>query len=867
MAALGAAALLVTARVTKALLLAGLVITALLGWRLSGVPAAYTAVATVSSVPAQQVAREVADPAVRRAILEPLAITGGGPVSLSAQAGTDAGTTRIQATAPDPGLAADVADAASARMLAHHPGAKVIHPAEVPLHPDGHGPRPLLLVVILGACVLPLLLLLTTQWRQPHGETAADAARHRPHPLRTDIEGLRAIAVGTVVLWHAGFAWVPGGFTGVDIFFVISGYLMSGVLLRQVAQTGRVNLRNFYARRARRLLPAALAALVGAAVILLLALPRSRWPSGGRDIVASATYLVNWRMAAQSVDYLSADVLPSPVQHFWSLSVEEQFYLLWPLLCLGCAVLAARLGWSMARTVLWASAGVLLLSLATSLTWTSRSGPAAYFVTPTRVWELALGSVVACVPALGGRLGARWARLGAWGGLALITAGVLLIRADAPFPGWRALIPTVGTALLLWCCPATPTGGPGRLLALAPMQWLGRLSYSVYLWHWPFIVVAMAWTSTTTHPPLGAGLLAAAAALVPAWLSFRFVEDPVRRHADALPANRRDAASLYLGATNSAAAALTGIVVLTFAWPATGLPSTIRWSVPDDVYAVRGPIGAQVLGDHPTTSPAGAVQDRAPGAIPSLDRVALDTGTVDTRDPCTTDLEATTPVECPVGDPRGTKLLVVVGDSHAKQWLPALDVIAKQRHWRVIGLTKSSCPPLDGMVLPRAGQAGGYTQCVAWNQQVATLIASLRPTVIVTSWARYSVDEGSFERAASRALTGYVRATGASVVLIHDTPRPTQNMAECLLAHPDHQSACAFSRADGTGRNGTAQADVLAANPSFTGVGLTDYICPRAMCAPVIGGVVVYRDSNHLTDTYVRSLTDRVRVALAAVGF
>lgn len=846
-------------RVVKVWLGLGLVAVAALGWWLVSRPGVYQAAATITARETADAIRDLDRPGTSERVLGPLRITGRPELSIRGERGAGAHEVRIVVAAPDPQLAADVAQAAAGVLVAGDPATRrLARPAATPRQPQGRGPLPLLLLAAAPLVGLPVAVLAARR-RRTGPEPPPAAAR----ALRTDIEGVRAIAVSTVVLWHAGIPWLPGGFTGVDMFFVISGYLMSGVLLRQVAREGRVSLTNFYARRARRLLPAALTALVGASIITLGVVPASRWPAVGRDIVASATYVVNWRMAAQSVDYLSADVLPSPVQHYWSLSVEEQFYLVWPLLALGCAVAAGRRGWRVRRVLLGASVVVFAASFAASILWTARSGPSAYFVTPTRMWELALGSIVACTPALfRRRLGARGLRSLTWLGLMLLVLATVLVTAGDPFPGWIALLPTLGAALVIWSGAGPDGGMPGRILAAAPMQWLGKLSYSIYLWHWPFIVIALAWTGRTDHPPVAIGLAAALASLVPAWLSFRLIEDPVRRNAERIPRPQRDRASLYLGLTNSLAALVAGVIVVVAAWPATGQAAQLRWQVPPEVFAARGPMGAVLLGDRPSTSPAGEVRDQAPSAIPPLDRVAADTGTVDSRDPCTTDLDAEVPVQCPVGDPRGSRLVVVVGDSHAKQWLPALDTIGKERGWRVVGITKSSCPPLDGLVLPRAGQPGGYTQCVAWNEQVAALVARLKPAIVITSWARYSVDPSDFAVAAGSALSRFERDTGARIVVVRDTPRPPQNMAECLLAHPDDQSECAFPRAAAVARIGTGQVEVLSGHPGWAGVDLNDFVCPRDVCAPVIGDVVVYRDSNHLTDTYVRTLTPRLAAAL-----
>ena len=825
----------------------------------------YVAVAHLrASAPGQLVAATPADILERtHALLRPASFAGAERPVLTLRIDREDAAYRVRASAREAQFAADAADTA-ADLLRLGSGAR-LQPAQVP-------PLPRPDAVWLGLAAIPLIgLPLVLLWRTrrsardrapaPAGADAtyrAPAAGAEPgrRALRTDIEGLRAVAVSVVVLWHAGVSWLPGGFTGVDMFFVISGFLMSGVLLGQIARDGRVRLGNFYARRARRLLPAALTAQVGIAVLTLAFLPRPRWAGVGSDVVAAAAYVVNWRMASNAVDYLQVDWLPSPVQHFWSLSVEEQFYLAWPVVVLLGALLASRLRIPARRIVLVISLLVFVASLAISVRWTQSTPTTAYYVTPTRVWELALGSVIACTPAVWRRLPRPLVTPLAWAGAVLVVAAMFTIHPGDPFPGWRALIPTVGVALLIALAPECGRRGPYAVLALPALQRIGGLSYSIYLWHWPFIVTAMALTTGSGTVAVQTGLLAAALSLIPAWLSYRFIEEPLRRNGIRLPSVRRDRASLYLGLTNSLAAACCGVFLLALAWPASWVGSPVRWSVPPAVLAARPATGAAVLGADPAASPQGVAIDDPGRTTPLLERVVWDTGTVDSRHPCTVATYAVSePVECPAGDPHGTRLLVVVGDSHARQWLPALDQIGRSQGWRVIALTKSSCPPIRGLTLPGNGSASGFGQCAQWNQAVTEKIAALRPEVIVAGWSSYAVDTQRFTDATRRALTAYRERTGARVVVIRDAPKPTANMSECLLAHPRQQTRCAFDRAEGLARNGLGQEQLFHRDPAIGRIDLTDWICPRPTCAPVIGGVVVYRDTNHLTETYARSLT------------
>ncbi|MEV6703587.1 acyltransferase, partial [Streptomyces sp. NPDC051453] len=354
------------------------------------------------------------------------------------------------------------------------------------------------------------------------GRTSPPPGATRSGPAqRPDIQGLRALAVTLVVLGHAGVTRLSGGYVGVDVFFVISGFLITSSLLRELSATDRISIRAFYARRALRLLPAsALVVLVTLAGSWLF-LSKVRFAEYMSDAFASALYAVNFRLAATGTDYLAEGSPPSPFQHFWSLAVEEQFYLLWPLLLL----LGRRL--SRRRRALLATPLVALcvVSFGLSVHVTGRSAPWAYFGSHTRAWELGAGALVALALLRPPRLPAGVAVAMTWAGLACVIAAALRFDADTPFPGTAAVVPVVGAALVIvgGTSPAWP--GARRMLTARPVTWLGGVSYSWYLWHWPFLVIGPKALDRPagTHLELALG----AAALLPAWLTLRLVENPV----------------------------------------------------------------------------------------------------------------------------------------------------------------------------------------------------------------------------------------------------------------------------------------------------------------------------------------------------
>ncbi|MFI2620602.1 acyltransferase family protein [Streptomyces sp. NPDC018584] len=334
--------------------------------------------------------------------------------------------------------------------------------------------------------------------------------------FRPDIQALRALAVGLVVFHHLWPTVLTGGFVGVDAFFVISGYLITAQLTHEINGTGRIRIADFYARRIRRLLPAALSVLACIVVAVYALVPRDRWSDYAHQVLASALYGQNWLLGAEPVDPTRITAMA----HYWSLSVEEQFYLLWPLFLL----LLLRLRAPRAR--LFGVAGLGLVSLAWCVHLTEADPAAAFFVTPVRVWEFAIGAVLALV---GTRLVLPRAVAGAASllGFTALVGSALHFTGLTPYPGTAALVPTVGTALVI----AAGTGAQRQwhtaLTSSRPVQLLGDISYSLYLWHWPLLIlVPLAVSGGILDLPVRLGILVSA--LLLAYASKRVIEDPVR---------------------------------------------------------------------------------------------------------------------------------------------------------------------------------------------------------------------------------------------------------------------------------------------------------------------------------------------------
>ncbi|MCG5454248.1 acyltransferase [Micromonospora sp. PSH03] len=688
--------------------------------------------------------------------------------------------------------------------------------------------------------------------------------------FRGDVEGLRALAVILVLAGHAGQQLVPGGFVGVDVFFVISGYLITGLLVAEVNRTGRLSLIGFYARRAKRLLPAAVVVLIGSLLLTFAFLPRTRWSATGWDVVFSGLYAMNWRLAEQSVDYLAANQAPSILQHFWSLGVEEQFYLVWPLL-LASAVWLGRRRYARTGYLLFALTLVAVPSFAWSV-WLTEDNPArAYFVTTTRMWELALGGFLALLGGHLQRLPRLVAAALAWCGLAAIVASAVLLSEASAFPGYVALAPTLGTAAVIAGGLAAGGFGPAMLLALRPVRAVGAISYSLYLWHWPLLIAAEARFGELTT---ATGLAVAAISVVPAALTYRFIENPIRMSPTL---TWEPARSLQLGAVCTGVALLAGLAFQLTVPPARApMPPTL--AVPTaggsgvPVAASPTVLGASALGDSPASSDAGIPVDRVGPFVPDP-LVASKDGPDAWRDGCHADQRSSAVRACQYGDPNASFTVALAGDSHAAQWLPALQRVAESKKWRLKSYTKSSCPFIDGEV---ALDSRPYPSCTEWNDKLrAQVTGAERPNVLVVSTSFYVMIQNG-ERVTSQAQAAFtdalrrtwaaMAAAGVPVIVLRDTPYHDRDIAECVSANPKKLTRCASPRDKVlAGGGGPAHEAAARSNNKVYLVDLNPAICPRERCSPVIGGVLVYRDNNHITATYAATLAPRLGTALDRV--
>jgi peptidoglycan/LPS O-acetylase OafA/YrhL len=691
-------------------------------------------------------------------------------------------------------------------------------------------------------------------------ESHRDAGAHPRRDgtgLRLDVQGLRAVAVVVVVLYHAGVPLLQGGYVGVDVFFVISGFVITSALLREMADTGRLSVRAFYGRRMMRLLPAAVLVLAATLIGSWLWLPSLRWHRIALDALAASGYFLNYRFAAQGTDYMSADQAPSPLQHFWSLAVEEQFYVVWPVLLGVCALWLFR-----RRLRRWPAVVVTGLLAAVSFAFgiweTAHSEPWSYFGSPSRAWELAVGALVALSTGTLSRLHRRVAWVLAWAGLLAVGAAVVLFSATTAFPGYAAALPVLGAAAVIaaGCRPASaagqplPAGSAGRILSATAFQGIGRLSYSWYLWHWPLLVIAPIALDVTLRA--GQGIVLAALSLILAGITYVAVEDPLRSLAS-LRARPWRGIGTGLGLSGVLALATVAALLVIPSQVGSGQGSDTRTALANATVA-----SSQLA----TLIDDGTRLQQVPANLtPSLDQAAEDRPLL-YQDGCDPGFTGSTVTKvCAYGDPTSSTSVVLFGDSHAGHWFPALASIATQRHWKLYVMTKSACSVAISLIYLDALKRP-YTECVSWRTAAIAWMQQHHPSMIVMSSNNGGPaplnTTGDADAAWTDAWANSARALsepGTKLVLISDTPWPGADVPDCLSAHLEDARRCArpAAKALSVPRRRAMVGTAL----SQLGVQVVEpvsWFCTATLCPPIVGNILVYKDDSHLSTAYSQAL-------------
>lgn len=666
--------------------------------------------------------------------------------------------------------------------------------------------------------------------------SATSGLTHRSsHPsgqprFRPEIQGLRAVAVAVVVVYHVWPSILPGGFIGVDVFFVISGFLITQHLLEEIQVSGRLSVARFWARRVRRLLPAAFVVLGASLVILFAVIPATRWQQGLVEVAASAAYVQNWVLAAASVDYLAAENDPSVVQHFWSLSVEEQFYVVWPpliVLLLGVATALKSRGSAISSTFIigFGLAVVAVSSFGYSFWLTGFDPTAAYFSTATRAWEFAAGGLLAVAGRRARVSGGGFSSvIVSWLGLGAILVSASVFSASTPFPGIAALLPVCGTALVLIAGRSSMIGAPQRLVGVRPVQYLGDISYSVYLWHWP-LVVAYPYLRGS-EPGLLGGATLIALTVVLGGLTKRFVEDPCRRGSSRLGSPRAALGFAVAGILSFGAVALIGTARIT----------AEQEGARDEVVQIAECHGALSL-EVGASAECLRKLDRAP-VYPTLASRERDTSG---QYECYVG-ESGAFRTCSYGPEDASVRLAITGDSHAASLIPGLRAAVEENGWRLDVFVGWGCG-----LQPNSN-------CSARAEFDEAILDNDYDAVLATSWRRSHPPAVELANYWSTFISD-----GVSIVAVGDVPHLPEEVNECI------------DRSAGKGvqlRECTIPLELAldlqpdsytsaAATLGLPSVDLSALLCRVEGCPAVIGATLVYRDSpaSHITSTFSRTMS------------
>lgn len=606
------------------------------------------------------------------------------------------------------------------------------------------------------------------------------------------IQALRALAAGLVLLFHIDL--VGGGYIGVDIFYVISGFLITGLILREIEETSTLKFKNFYLRRIKRLLPTSFLVLIVTALTAWYLYPGTMREELGKDIFAASVYLSNFLFAFWQMDYQNLDAVPPVVIHFWSLAVEEQFYLFWPIIVLAAYKLGGR------KRLFQIIAAITAASFLFSLYLTEASPIWAFYSLPTRAWELGVGALLLTIPK-------RYSLspVYAWLALALLLYSSFIYTENTPFPGTAALAPVLGTAFAIASISSWPNVF-NRLSNLRVVQWLGEISYPLYLWHWPLIVIPIVYfgRGLTIYEKVFALL---ATALL-ADLTHRFVEQPLR-HISLSPKK-----------------VVSGAVIATLIATSTG---AAIWATANNIITL--PTGESYSLDQIMERP----------------QVYLDD--------CHVNNGETLSGECTYG-PKSSRSVVLFGDSHAAQWMPVLEELAYEYDFTLVSLTKSACPAPAVLKV----ESGNYknADCSEWRENSIKRIQELKPLAVLASGMQhFEMPSGYSSRAQwwreGQAKT-YAALAGSSqhIIYLSDTPHPERDIPSCIAA----------GRLD---KCDTTEPSEAIFTPGWQQINPTSWFCLER-CPATVNGVVIYRDASHITVMASKLVKAQLASTLISLG-
>ncbi|MFD6953406.1 acyltransferase [Nocardiopsis sp. TSRI0078] len=655
---------------------------------------------------------------------------------------------------------------------------------------------------------------------------------------RPEIEGLRAVAVLLVAVYHIWFGKVSGG---VDVFLLLTGFLITGSLVRALERGTGVAFRAFWARLAKRLFPAAAVVMAGVLVASFLWMPRSRWSDIIADVFASALYYQNWHLALGAVDYLAENDAGSPLQHFWSLAIQGQFYLLWPTLLAITGLIAARVGLSVRNAALVAVATVFAVSFSHSLFVTASDPAWAYFDGAARVWELALGGILALTISRVRLPYALRVVLG-WVGLVAFVLCGALVPVSVSYPGFIALWPTGAAILVLLAGTTGSRVAADRFLTWRPVVYVGGLSYALFLWHWPVLVFYLEVTERVRASVVG-GFYVLALSSVLAFLTKKLVEGNAERLASLRPGRR---VSFAVGALF-----LVPVLIAAGAWDMRiDRGRELRETLASDTSSYPG---ALALVDEETAAQLPALPvhpDTADARTASLERIYE----------CHARIPQTEMVSCDFGPEDAERTIALVGSSHAIHWMEGLREVTEANGWRLVTFTKDVCQ-FSAAVEMRQGEV--YSECEEWKTEQMERLRELRPDAVFTTSTRSQASPGE-----EYVPEGYVERwremdeLGIDVIAVRDTPRLDFVAPECV----DKREAEECVTEVGYGLAEESPLESIADVPgNVRSIDLTEQLCPRGTCAAVIGNQLAYYDKSHFTYSFSRSLSWLLEPAILEV--
>lgn len=671
--------------------------------------------------------------------------------------------------------------------------------------------------------------------------------------MRLDIQLLRVLAVVAVVLAHYFPGFVPGGYVGVDVFFVISGFLMASLLLREGSLNGQISITKFWLMRATRLFPQAFAVLLVVIVVTFSFLPQRDWIIHMPDAIASAFFAENLLLAYESQDYFASVQETSALQHYWSLGVEEQFYVLLPLVMASVFMLSRKNSKFVIGLV---SAISILCSLAYSQYLVLVDPVVGYFHTLSRIWELAIGVLVAVI--IRNRASSRRESVFGFIGFGMIFVSILAFDSTTPFPGLAALLPVVGTALVINFGPTTLAN---RVGSWKPVSWLAEHSYGIYLWHWPALTLYKQISGENPSPLVKALLIALA--IFGAWVTTRFVEKPIRFGGRKAIKSNKHLGAITIGAIAS--------ILLVASVPAAGLQSALveqdrqlkaaQERFDSSQKAATGEAVSDCVGPE-ELDPLVACLRSEDGFdfFPSIEAADADD---DNRRECWSTSNSERFNICELGALEGySKSVFIVGDSHAAAMIGAFDLLGQQEGWKIQFAGKGGC---FWTAAPLKKPESVNTQyCLDWRDKIQAYLDDSEPFdfLIVTNSARTArgvlTDVGqTFEQPATQGLSEAWKTQinrGVPVFAIKDNPFPIPDHLDCIeKSVTDPRIECHIETWDGFETFDPIVAAVDRTEGSYL-VDLSQYYCDLEYCSPIVGGVLVYRDDSHITATWAKLL-------------